>query len=148
MNRKQKNKKIVDAGKATRKKRKNQICKVFEVKVDKSHLSKKTLHDSEKLFLEAKWLRNHVLATEDVFNVDYKIKEIDVKVGDVFEKREFKVISSQIKQSVIDQLKQNIYNLSAIKKKGRKVGTLKFKSKCNSINLKQFGKTYKIKANK
>ena len=51
-----------------------------------------------------------------------------------------------MKQVVINNVKQNIFNLSKAKKKGIKVGRLKFKKECNEIDLKQSGKTYKIKS--
>lgn len=51
-----------------------------------------------------------------------------------------------MKQSIIDSVKQNIFNLSKAKKKGLKVGKLKFKSECNEIDLPQFGNTYKFKS--
>lgn len=50
-----------------------------------------------------------------------------------------------MKQSIVDSVKQNIFNLSKAKKKGLKVGKLRFKKECNEINLKQFGHTYSIR---
>jgi len=115
--------------KATREKRKSQDCKVFEVKVDMSHLSKTTCEQIKRVFLEAKWLYNYTLAQENVFDADDKIKEVEVKVKDVFEKRELTILGSQLKQSVIDGLTQNIKNLSKSKKKGIVVGKLNFISR-------------------
>ena len=62
-----------------------------------------------------------------------------------FETREINILSAQMKQSVVDSAKNNVCNLSKAKKKGLKVGRLRYKKECNEINLKQFGKTYKIK---
>jgi len=148
MTKKNKNKKISASLKSTRQKRNNQECRVFEVKVDKSYLNENTFQDTIRLFLESKWFRNHALSQKDVFDVDDKIEKVKVKVKDKFEKRELKVLGSQIKQSILAELRQDIYNLSAKKKKGYKVGALKFKSRCDSINLKQFGNTYQIKGNR
>lgn len=148
MTNRKKNKKISTSLIATREKRKNQVCKVFEMKVDKSHLSTKTLAETERVFLEAKWYRNHALSQKDVFKVSDKLKKVKVKVKDKFEKRDIQVLSSQMKQSVLEQIKTDISNLSKKKNKGQKVGALKFKSKCDSINLKQFGNTYQIKRDK
>ncbi len=49
-----------------------------------------------------------------------------------------------MKQELINIIKDNINGLSEKKKKGRKVGKLKFKSEVNSIPLIQYKNTYKI----
>ena len=134
--------------KATKEKRVGQSCKVFELKIDVSHLNKKSKEDLKRVFLEAKWLYNFALSSEDVFNFPEKTNVVKIKVKDEFEERELLVLGSQMKSSVVDSLKQNIINLSKKKKKGNKVGKLKFITRCDSINLKQFGNTYKIKGKK
>lgn len=48
-------------------------------------------------------------------------------------------------QSVIEEMKSNIKTLSTLKKKGKKVGQLNFCTEAKSINLKQYGNTYKFK---
>jgi putative transposase len=53
-------------------------------------------------------------------------------------------LGSQIKQSLVQRTKQNIVNLGLAKRKGLKVGKLKFKKEINSIPLKQAGTTFKI----
>ena len=73
------------------------------------------------------------------------IKTVQVKVKDTYEWRELIALSAQMKQSVVDSVKTNVFNLSKAKKKGYKVGRLKFKRECNEINLQQFGSTYAIK---
>lgn len=140
-----KKEKISATLKATREKRKSQNCKVFETKVDMSHVGVTTLNKIKRVFLEAKWLYNYMLSQENVFAADDKTSEVEVKVKDVFKKRQLTVIGSQLKQSVIDGLTQNIKNLSKAKKKGIRVGRLNFISRYESINLKQFGNTYRIK---
>ena len=94
-------------------------------------------------FLEGKWLYNAVVASETLTLED--TSTVQIKVKDVFEEREIKCLSAQMKQSVVDSVKQNIFNLSKAKQKGLKVGRLKYKKECNEINLKQFGQTYAIK---
>jgi hypothetical protein len=37
-------------------------CKTYELKLDKSHLSNESLHTLHRLFLEAKWFYNAMLA--------------------------------------------------------------------------------------
>lgn len=129
----------------TKQKRKSQTCKVYEVKLDKSHLFNSTLNHLNKLFLEAKWLYNYQLSKKDIFNFSYKINRVIVLNKDKKkERRKLDCLSSQMKQSLVDRVKQNIINLSRSKKNGNKIGGLKFKSQINSIPLKQYGNTYKI----
>ena len=56
-----KNSIISESLKKTRQRHENLVCKTFELKVDKSHLSKEQLDKLNLLFIEAKWLYNHVL---------------------------------------------------------------------------------------
>ncbi len=130
--------------KLTREKRKSQTCKTYELKVNKRKLSKKSLKHLKLLFLEGKWLYNSILSSEDIKTYDTKIKEVNIKVKDHREIRKLTHISSQMKQSSRDRTFQNIINLSKAKKKGIKVGKLKFKSFVNCIPLNQYNVTYKI----
>ena len=139
----ERNRKIRENGKATRERRSNMDCRVISVKIQENRLSKAKLEKIKRCFLEAKWLNNAILATETLSLED--TSTVQVKVKDVFEEREIKNLSAQMKQSVIESVKTNISNLSKAKKKGLKVGRLKFKKECNEINLKQFGQTYAIK---
>ncbi|MDG6935689.1 MAG: transposase [Nitrososphaerota archaeon] len=127
----------------TRERHAGMSAKCYEVKVLKNHLDADTLEKLDKVFLEAKWLTNYAISNGP-FATDYKIKSVQVKAGDSFEERELKVISSQMKQGLIDQLKQDIINLSKMKQAGIKVGKIKFKKFVNTIPLQQNGITYKI----
>jgi putative transposase len=129
---------------ATKEKRKNQTCRVFEVKIDRSHLNQETEFHLNRLFLESKWLYNHIISQDDVFEIDYKIQEVPVKVKEDFEIRELKYLSSQMRQSLIKRTVDNIRGLIQLKENGRKIGKLKFKSEIQSIPLKQYGNTYRI----
>ena len=140
---KEKNRKIRESGKATRKRHSNMDCCVISVKVQENRLSNSKLEKLKRFFLEGKWLYNAVVASEMLTIEDTSI--VQVKVGDTFETREIKCLSAQMKQSVIESVKTNISNLSKAKKKWLKVGKLQFKKECNEINLKQFGQTYAIK---
>ena len=141
-----KNQQISQTLKKTFHRRESQDCKVYEVKIDKSHLNNKQSQHLTMLFPEAKWLYNHILNLGDIFSFkDDSIKQVQVRNKDkIFEPRTLQHLSSQMKQSLLERQKQNVYNLSASKKKGNKVGALKFKSHVDSIPLKQYGKTYKI----
>ena len=101
MDRLAKNQKIKETGKATRERRKDMLCRAFEVKVDLSKLSKSQRNDVNTLFREAKWFRNAYLADKDLSD---KSKTVKVKVKDVFEERELTLLGSQIKQSIISEL--------------------------------------------
>ena len=141
MDRLAKNQKIKETGKATRERRKDMLCRVFEVKVDLSRMSKSQRNDVNTLFREAKWFRNAYLADNGLSD---KSRCVKVKVKDVFEERELTLLGSQIKQSIISEVKDSIRGLAMLKEKGHKVGDLKFKSVCNCVNLKQFHVTYDI----
>jgi putative transposase len=125
--------------------------KVFEVKIDESHLSKNKLFLLKSCFIQAKWLYNNIIAQNSIFNFDCKTQTIDVAVFneetqkcDKIENRPLS-IGSQIKQSIVKRAIQNVINLSKAKKKGIKTGRLKFVKEVNCIPLKQFGTTFKIK---
>ena len=141
----EKNLKIKDTLCATKERRSNMDCHVFSVKIQENRLSKAKLEKLIRCFLEAKWLYNAVLSSTEDFPRS-GIKTISIKVKDDFETREIKNLSAQMKQSVVDSVKTNVINLSKAKKKGLKVGQLRFKKECNEIDLPQFGKTYKIKS--
>lgn len=140
----EKNLKIKGTLRATKERRSQMDCRVFSVKVQENRLSRAKEEKLNRCFLEAKWLRNVVVATETLSLED--TSSVQVKVKDKFETREISNLSSQMKQSVVDSVKTDVYNLSKAKKKGLKVGRLQYKHECNEINLKQFGNTYKIKS--
>ena len=132
----------------TKERRKTQICRTYETKLDISHLNKDTTNQLNVMFLEGKWLSNYAKSQDNVFEVDYKIKKVPVKVMNTFEERKIDYLSSQMRQALIERIIDDVKGLSATKEKGRKVGKLKFKSDPRSIPLKQYGKTYKILNNK
>ncbi len=127
--------------KMTREKRKSQSCHTYQVKIDKSHFNELTSHTLKMMFLEAKWFYNYIL-TQDVFNFDYKTKEVQVKVKDHFEIRKIQYLSAQMKQGIIEKIKSNIGSLSSLKNNGHKIGKLKFKTEIKSIPLKQYRETH------
>ena len=123
---------------ATRLKRKSQICKVFEVKVDKSHLSKKSINHLYLLFKEAKWFYNYCISQEDINKADTTLKSVLVKVNNSFEDRAFIVLKAHMKQGIKKRIFTSIKSLSSRKKNGYKIGRLKFKSQINSIPLPEY----------
>jgi len=134
--------------KLTREKRKSQICKVYEAKIDCSHLSKFVKSHFNGLFREAKWFYNYCLSHDNVDNVDTKVKQVPVKVNDEYEDRKLSILSSQAKQGIKTRLFTNLSSLHSLKNNGHKVGRLKFKSQINSIPLKQFNNSYYIRNGK
>ena len=127
----------------TTKRHKSQTCKVYQTKIDKSKLSISTLNHLNSLFIQGKWLYNDILEN-DPFEYNTKLKEVPVKVKDHYKIRRLDKISSQMKQGIRERLYFNILSLSEKKKKGQRVGKLKFISQLSSIPLKQYNKTYKI----
>jgi putative transposase len=141
-----KNQSIKQSIKATHDKRKNQVCSVYKVKIQENKLSKKQKEELKMLFVEAKWIYNDAL--NDVFNyISGRTVNVKNKEGEI-ELRELKYLGSQMKQSIISNLKSSIKTLSTLKKKGKKVGRLKYISDYKSIDLKQYKTTYQIISSK
>ena len=140
--------KRISKGKLTKERHKKQTCKVYEIKIDKSHLSIKSLNFLKTLFKETKWFYNYCLSHEDINTVDTKVKEVPVKTPNGFEVRKFEVLQGQVKQSIRSKIFDSLISLNRLKKKGHKVGRLKFKSFIDSIPLVQYNTTYFIKENK
>jgi putative transposase len=140
----ERNRKIRETGKATRERRANMDCRVISVKIQENRLSKAKLEKLKRCFLEAKWLYNAVVASGNLTLED--TSSVQIKVKDTFEVRPINTLSVQMKQSIVDSVKTNIFSISKAKKAGLKVGRLQFKKECNEINLKQFSHTYDIKS--
>ena len=143
-----KNENIRKAMRETCFKRTKQTCRVFKVKIDESRLSNKQAEQLKMIFVEAKWLYNNILnysENNDIKDFNYKIKQVAILNKDKEEEiREIKYLGSQMKQSVISSMLSSIKTLATRKKRGYKVGKLKFISNYRSINLKQYEHTYKI----
>ena len=143
-----KNNSIREQGRLTREKRKSQICRVYRVKIDISHLNEAQRTNLKMLFVEAKWLYNDALT----FMNDHDINEYDTKTQSVqgLDKdrqpvtHELEYLGSQMKQSVIQGIKQSLKCLASLKKHNHKVGTLRYKSDYDAINLQQHYVTYRF----
>ena len=150
MDRLEKNKQIAQTMKETYTKRKSQDCKCFKFKIDKSNLSKEQANQLKMQFVEAKWIYNYLISQDDIFSFDYKnlskITHKDKNRNDI--ETSIQYIGSSVKQAIIQDIINQIKGLSVLKKKGHKVGKLKFKSEYNSINLKQYNNTHSIRGNK
>lgn len=140
-----KNLKIKEAGDATREKRKLQICKVIELKIDEKHLNKKEKEQLKMFFVEAKWLYNHILNQQNVFLHNYKTNPIQKKNKDgKFEDVVLKYLPPACRQGLTQLIHQNIKSLSGLKHIGKKAGKLRFTSDCKSISLSQYGTSHYI----
>lgn len=147
-----KNASIKEAMKVTHERRRSQVCRVYTLKIQYNALSTRQKEDLRMLFLEAKWLYNDILNYGNVKGnsiFDYELgNTVEVKLPDgTFDGRSLEHIGSQMKQSVYADLKSSIKALSKLKKKGHKVGRLKFKSEITAVTLKQYGTTYKFHNN-
>ena len=132
----------------TREKRKNQICRVYRVKIDISHLNEAQKLRLKMIFVEAKWLYNDALT----FMKDREINDYDTTTQTVhgLDKdrqpvtHELEYISSQMRQSVIQGLKNNMKSLASLKEHNRSIGRLRYKSEYESVNLQQYRITYRF----
>ena len=143
----ERNKLIGENGKQTRAKRKTQICKTFRFKIDWNRLNRRQKECLKMMFVEAKWIYNYIISQEDVKSIDYKtlstIIRKDKDKNDI--STQIQYLGSSIKQELIVQVLNQINGLFVLKKKGHKVGKLRYKSEFNSIKLKQYKVTHYLK---
>jgi len=71
--------KIKETLNATRQRRKSQVPRVYQLKLQ--NLSAKDRETLDRLFLEAKWLYNHIVADikNHLNNNTWKLKEVEIK---------------------------------------------------------------------
>ncbi len=133
--------KIKDSLKATRERRKTQVLKVFELKVNCHHTSKETFKKFNDCFKQAKWVYNDMLnygnvEGNDIFDYEYLDHKIITRIDKNGNKiNENLILSSVYHRALIKQIKTNISNLAKAKEKGLKVGKLRFVSEINSIPI-------------
>jgi len=130
----------------TREKRAGQSCRVFTLKIQANKLTVEQRDALRLAFLQAKWLRNHIVGLESISDF-VPAKTVPVRLPDgSAEARELSFLGSQVRQSILSQVWNDVLALSRKKARGGKVGRLKFKSSVNSLDLKQHGVTYKFKS--
>ena len=146
----EKNSKIKATILATKKRRETQKCFVFSTKINFRKLNKLQKEQLQMLFVEAKWVYNDIinhLQNNELSTWNDKKKSVMVKQKDgSFVDKPLCYIKARHMQALHDEVHNELVALSAKKKKGYKVGKLKFKSSCNSVPLIQFGKTHRIKS--
>lgn len=127
---------------ATKARRQTQVCRVFELKVSVRHNPKETFQKLSQCFKEAKWVINDMLSLSknnpDNSMFDYKYTEHKNVVhydNDKNPLTDALTLPSVFHRATVAQKKTDIVNLAKAKKKGRKVGALKFKSEVNCIPI-------------
>lgn len=127
---------------ATKARRQTQVCRVFELKVSIRHNPKETFHKLAQCFKEAKWVINDMLSLSkdnpDNSIFDYKYTEHKDVVH--YDKDQNPItdtvtLPSVLHRATVAQKKTDIVNLAKAKKKGIKVGALKFKREVNCLPI-------------
>jgi len=127
---------------ATKARRQTQVCRVFELKVSIRHNPKETFQKLAQCFKEAKWVINDMLSLSkdnpgnSVF--DYKYTEHKNVIH--YDKDKNPItdtisLPSVLHRAAVAQKKTDIVNLAKAKKKGIKVGALRFKSEVNCLPI-------------
>lgn len=146
----ERNKLIGENGLKTRMKRAKQICKTFRFKIDYNNLNQQQKEHIKMLFVEAKWIYNYLISQDDIYSFNYKnlnqVTHKDKNGNNIVS--DIQYVKSSVKQELITQIVNQIKGLSKLKKKGHKVGKLRFKSEFNSIKLKQYNITHSLRGNK
>ena len=147
---KEKNAQIKATLLATKERRKTQKCFVFSTKINHRKLNKLQKEQLQMLFVEAKWVYNDIinhLQDNELSSWNDKKKSVMVKQNDgSFVEKPLLYFKSAMMQGMKSLVGDSLNSLAEKKKKGYKVGKLKFKSSCSSIPLKQFGNTHRIKS--
>lgn len=108
-------------------------CRVRILKLNYGKCSLETREKIDRLFLEAKWFTNHVIANGG--KVDTKIKEVPVVTPDGVEVRQLTILPSHVKQDLVNRFKSNCKSIKTNKAVGniKSGGRIKFVSEVNSI---------------
>ena len=141
-----KNQKIKETMAATRARHAQMDIVVRELKIVENKLNAAQKEALNRLFLEAKWLRNAALAAgrfDAKFPAEQKYT-VEVKTKDGLEQRDLRVCRGLLAQAVINLLSTDRNTLAKKKRRGGKVGKLKFKSEINVVDLQSLGTAYNI----
>lgn len=72
----EKHKRISETLAKTRAKRLTQECKTFDLKIITNKLNKAQKEALARVFLEAKWLKNNIISSNNIDKYDTKIKSV------------------------------------------------------------------------
>ena len=126
--------------KETQAKRKTQLCRVYSLKLDRSHLNLEQKEFLRKLFLEAKWFYNYLLSHKKIKDANTNARIVPVMLHDKsFEDRALNALSSSSRQGLQNRVFSSIKTLSTLKKQGKKIGHLRFKARVESVPLPATG---------
>lgn len=127
--------KIRESISETRARRQTQVCRVFELKVSVRHNPKDVFTKLAQCFKEAKWVVNDMLSlsnkSDDASLFDYKYTEHKTVIHYDKDKNPIEspiTLPSVLHRATVAQKRADIVNLAKSKKKGIKVGALRFKS--------------------
>ena len=132
-----KNKRIVETKKATKERRRQMDVKCYDIKLIKNKMSSYQRNYLKNLFREWKQYRNTCLALW--------LKSSDKIILKSWKELPIEYLSSQMKQSIHQQLVQDAKNLKKKKDKWWKIWMLRFIDELKTINLKQYWNTYQFK---
>ena len=135
--RKLKNQKIAETGKATRERRSQMDVKCYDIKLTNNKMSRYQKECLKNIFREWKQYRNTCLSLW--------LKSSDKIILKSWKELLIEHLSSQMKQSVYQQLVQDAKNLKKKKDKWWKIWKLRFISELRTINLIQYWRTYQFK---
>lgn len=148
-----KNQRIKNTLLKTFEKRKSQVCRVYECKVQMNRLNRLQKEQLKMIFVEAKWFYNHCLSwSKKEGNSIFKLVSSKIKEVKHFDKNKNEIISelnylgSSMKATIIKTMQSNIKTINSLLRKGLQKHSqyLKFKKDFNSICLNQYGITHKI----
>ena len=126
--------KMLASRQATAARRAQQILRVRELKI--TRLPKTQLEKLDRMFLEAKWLRNSIVA-RGVFDYKLSVDGVHVKLpSGELEPRVLTVLPAHVKQTIQSNLQANVKALASAKRAGRIAGAIRFTDRVNSLEFK------------
>jgi putative transposase len=143
---------------ATAAKRKSQLCKVIQLKLDESHFSLIQHEFFNMLFIERKRYYNHIINfINSGGNLDkFKTTSDEIQYS-VFNPENktytptdytIRFLTAKMKQDVVVDIKNSAKALQKLKKKGKKTGRFRYAKECNSISLSQYITQFEINGSK
>lgn len=146
----EKNKRIRATREETRKRRSLLTCKTYTMKVQENQLSKVKKDKLDLVFHEAKWMYNDIIShlqTSRLSSYDDKKKTVRVRMGrdsDEFEERKYSVLSASSRQALKSKTGGSLSSLKTLKRRGHRVGALKYSKEVRSVLYKQYRSDFSI----
>ena len=140
------------------------LCRTYTCKIHEQSLSKRNKELIERMFIEAKWLKNYILGwsgflsedeeykkSHNIFKFDAQnLKSLTHKDKDMNDIEVELTLHSMIKAQIKSDICSNIKTIHTLKQKGlqKNGGAIKFVKEVNYIPLKKYGFTHKIISSK